>query len=278
MVKKEKIAETRDWPPQKGDGLTFQFNFTMLPDALQDDESMGRRELAVYWAIARHADKNGEGAFPSIARLARLSRYSRQAVIDALGELAFAGWIDRERRRKADGGKTSNLYIVRREGHSRVMLHAAMAAGKGGVVQPVDQGSQVAGLPSSSDLTLTISPELEPSNKSSRPSAGAEKKGMIPGFRHCTDHFFELFRAHYKGTKSPGWGAKESGLLKKDLARVQGDDRYLRVAMEVFFDGDHRKTQDFAADAGYEYGVFHGCLGGMLEHMRREELHGRADW
>jgi len=273
MIDEKKTVKKEDESPRKGDGLGSDFHFTILPDELQDDERLGRRELGVYWAIARHSDKHGRGAFPSIARLARLARYSRQAVIDATQILVCTGWIDKQKRIKADGATTSNFYFVYKA--SRTGRYSSKGEGslpaEGRVVQPTP-------LPPSTGLTETIPSELEPSNKSSRPSAGAEKKGMIPGFRHCTDHFFELFRAHFKGTKSPGWGAKETGLIKKDLARVQGDDRYLRVAMEVFFDGDHRKTQDFAADAGYEYGVFHGCLGGMLEYMRREELHGRADW
>ncbi len=276
MIEEKKTVKKEDELPKKGDGLGSDFYFTILPDELQDDDRLGRRELAVYWAIARHSDKHGRGAFPSIARLARLSRYSRQAVIDATQILILTRWIDKQKRVKADGGNTSNFYFVYKDSKalgSGIPLdyEGDGPTTKGGVVQPTTP-------PQSTGLTVTISPELEPSNKSSRPSAGAEKKGMIPGFRHCTDHFFELFRAHFKNTKSPGWGAKETGLIKKDLARVHGDDRYLRVAMEVFFDGDHRKTQDFAADAGYEYGVFHGCLGGMLEYMRREELHGRADW
>ena len=235
-----KRGEGHDRPPQKGDGLTSQFNFTMLPDALQDDESMGRRELAGYWAIARHA-----------------------------GKLILASWIDKERRSKADGARTGNLYTVRRERPPKMVWPAATGAG-GGPVKPVDGGSQVAGPPPSNGLTLTIPNELDPSKEELPPPGDKAKKKKIPGFRECTDHFFKLFKDHYKNTKSPSWGGKETNLLKLDLKRGEGDHGYLQVAREVFFDGDHRKTKDFAAEAGYEYGVFHGCLGGLLEHMRRE--------
>lgn len=273
MIEEKKIVKKEDESPRKGDGLGSDFHFTILPDDLQDDERLGRRELMVYWAIARHSDKHGRGAFPSIARLARISKYSRQAVIDATQVLVCTGWIDKQKRIKADGATTSNFYFVYKA--SKMGRYSSKEEGslpaEGGGVQPTP-------LPPSTGLTETIPNELEPSKEELPPAGDKTKKGKIPGFRECTDHFFELFRDHFKNTKSPAWGGKETNLLKLDLKRVEGDHEYLQVAMEVFFDGDHRKTKDFAAEAGYEYGVFHGCLGGLLEHMRKEEARGRADW
>ena len=83
--------------------------FTMIPAAVRD-----LRDgycLAVYEAIARHADHRTGEAFPSIATICEHTGWSKRTIIRVLDRLEEAGVIVRERRFK-DGMKAGNLYRI----------------------------------------------------------------------------------------------------------------------------------------------------------------------
>lgn len=62
---------------------------------------LGRRELLVCFALAVHMNAQGT-CRPSIATIARLSKYGRTSVIEALNELERSGWITRSRTTRAN--------------------------------------------------------------------------------------------------------------------------------------------------------------------------------
>lgn len=67
--------------------------------------------LAVYTVLARHADKNG-AAFPSQKYIGEKIGRSHPVVIEALRELAAAGFLSISKRTKRDGGRLPNDYIL----------------------------------------------------------------------------------------------------------------------------------------------------------------------
>jgi hypothetical protein len=188
----------------------------------------------------------------------------------AISGLVKKGWVERRRR-----GQASSVYRVLRQ--SEVTTSGTFDAAP----EVPDPGTNPPPEVTTPGTSILREQEEEKKNTSPGKAKAKKKEGEekeVSDFRQVTDHFTKLFREHYHGERSPDWGAKQAGLVKKDLQRVNGDVRVLKVAQELFFDGDVRKVKEFCAQAGYEYGVFHGMLGAILEYMRREEEAGRADW
>lgn len=90
--------------------------FAIIPHALFGKGSA--RELAVYGALALHADENGQ-CWPSAGRLAELVGVSVPTVHKALDRLVELGAVTRVVRRRPDGGQTSNLYVLHAWGLAR---------------------------------------------------------------------------------------------------------------------------------------------------------------
>lgn len=98
----EEERPTYDGEPARAPG------FTMIPDAvraLKDGYA-----TAVYEAIARHANSQGE-AWPSIATICEHTGWSKPHVIRTIARLEEAGLIQRERR-FSNGMKSSTLYRI----------------------------------------------------------------------------------------------------------------------------------------------------------------------
>ena len=85
--------------------------FVIVPWWLLDIEELGGFELAVYCAIARHADQEGT-AHPSRSRIAKLAGVNIKTVDRAVTKLVEVGAIEKRRRKDPAGDATSNLYIV----------------------------------------------------------------------------------------------------------------------------------------------------------------------
>lgn len=80
-------------------------------DSIYSDDSLPHRAKAVYMYLRNRM--NGERqCWPSIPRIAADLRLSETTVKRALRELEQHGYINRCRRKRGNGGYTSNLYML----------------------------------------------------------------------------------------------------------------------------------------------------------------------
>ena len=88
------------------------YHFTIVPDAVLDDENLETIPKLVFCIISRHANRDGT-AFPSLTRIAKKAGCSRSSVQEAIKALSTAGYLVKESRRKP-GGKEfySNTYTL----------------------------------------------------------------------------------------------------------------------------------------------------------------------
>lgn len=86
--------------------------FAAVPFELLDDPTiMSAIDIAVFTALRRFADfRDGDRCFPSIARIAAVSRCSRRAVQESLRRLEASGWIA---VRLGTGRGHPSQYVVR---------------------------------------------------------------------------------------------------------------------------------------------------------------------
>ena len=91
-----------------------RFPFVVTPLWVVDHPDVTPLDVAVYVAIKRHADGDGE-AYPSRARIAELAKVSVDTVDRAVKRLIDIGALEKEVRRKKNGEPTSNLYTIHEE-------------------------------------------------------------------------------------------------------------------------------------------------------------------
>lgn len=82
--------------------------FAITPEWVLDAE-ISDRAVRLYGVLARHADKKG-AAYPSHRALAERLRCGVTSVRDAIRELRDIGALTVEKKDRADGGQTANLY------------------------------------------------------------------------------------------------------------------------------------------------------------------------
>ena len=83
--------------------------FTLIENAVLEDQALGPVDVLVYLALAKYAD--GEGTcWPSMATLAKLARCARCSVVKSIARLEARGYLRRTPRFRPDGGVTSNTY------------------------------------------------------------------------------------------------------------------------------------------------------------------------
>lgn len=70
------------------------------------------RAVAVYMYLHERADKNGK-CYPAISTIARELKLSRSTVKRAIADLEKSGHLQREKRWRENGGKSSNFYYVK---------------------------------------------------------------------------------------------------------------------------------------------------------------------
>ena len=85
--------------------------FVVVPWWLLDCKDIDGYDLAVYCAIARHADNQGE-AYPSRSRIADIAGVNIKTVDRAVKTLQEVGALEKRIRRDKAGDLTSNVYIV----------------------------------------------------------------------------------------------------------------------------------------------------------------------
>jgi len=82
-----------------------------IADVLEHDtyQQVDGTELLVLIILADHSNSEGI-AWPSIDRMARMARRSKRTVLECLGALETAGYVDRHRRFNEDGKQITTLY------------------------------------------------------------------------------------------------------------------------------------------------------------------------
>lgn len=72
------------------------------------------RDVGVYMYLRDRSDAEGR-CWPGIKRIAADLHLSRSTVKRALADLERAGFLTRQERRRENGSRTSNLYIISAE-------------------------------------------------------------------------------------------------------------------------------------------------------------------
>ena len=76
------------------------------------DSALPHRAVTVYMYLRDRADKNNS-CFPGIKTIAKDLSISATTVKRALKDLETAGYVDKIRRYRQNGGNTSNYYILK---------------------------------------------------------------------------------------------------------------------------------------------------------------------
>ena len=98
---------------------------------------LGPYGLALYYALCRHANREGQ-SWPSYATLARETGMGKSQAIETMKLLVELKLLRKEPQKDGAGAPTSNLYVL---------LEVGGSAPRGlGVVQGVDWGSPQGGL------------------------------------------------------------------------------------------------------------------------------------
>jgi hypothetical protein len=143
--------------------------FVVMPWWVLDCPELEASDLAVYAAIARHADSAGF-AHPSRARIADLARVSIRTVDRAVARLVDIGAIEKQTRRDAAGDPTSNLYLVH-ETPGGVATQTALP--------PATNDTTVA-TPTTLRVATQTTHELEPSEQEPRTTGDDVATGWKP--------------------------------------------------------------------------------------------------
>lgn len=192
--------------------------FTMIPDTVR--QLNDGYALAVYEAIARHANQDGD-AWPTITRICELTGWSKPHVIKTINKLCDAGIITKTRR-QAHGMNSSTLYQI----NANVRRSTTFTARSTTDTQAVNQvysGGQP-GLPKQEPIELKPN-EQSPSGDTPLPPKGERAKTVY------TPEFESWFQDYPKGR-----GSKAEAF--KLWKRMSVDDRQAAIdALPLFIDG-----------------------------------------
>ena len=75
-------------------------------------EDLPHRSKAVYMYLKDRTNKDGQ-CYPAIGTIARELQLSRRTVERAIADLLQAGFLEKEQRWRANGGKSSLLYTIK---------------------------------------------------------------------------------------------------------------------------------------------------------------------
>lgn len=85
--------------------------YAIVPEWILDSPDVSHAGVRLYAILARYANGDGE-AFPSRKTLADRMRCSLDTIDRTVAELESAGALQVAKRRRTDGGDTSNLYVL----------------------------------------------------------------------------------------------------------------------------------------------------------------------
>lgn len=207
-------------------------HYTVVEDAVIDDEQLSAHGLLCYMAIRRHVNADGI-AWPSRSRVAKLMRCSVRKVAEALLELQEAGYL--EVASGAAEGK-SNVYTLM---NYRVERDPR---------QEVPRGQAGGAHPPRQEVPTEVSPvEVPPMKDLPSPSAPVSAPKKRPSF------WKDL--AELTVTRGGPWpaGTKEAVSL----------DRLITWGKKKAPEGTERFLRDFLDGA---WALFSGKSAGMSEH------------
>ena len=99
---------------QKTEKKGFHMSHYMTALAMKQPNLRPATKIVLYWLADHHNGETGD-CFPSIGRLAQCCEMDKSAVHRHIGTLTTKGLISVKRRRRDDGGFTSNYYILHLE-------------------------------------------------------------------------------------------------------------------------------------------------------------------
>lgn len=159
--------------------------FTPMPEALMDHAEalkLGSRELLVLWALERHRRSAGDLVFPSIERLALLTRLSERTVKRSIQQLVDLGHVTRHQARRTRSARmASNRYDLSSLWDSVATRAASDPAGQSG---PPPRG-QIVRLPRARTAREVDPSKPHPFHEASRLAADA--LAPVEAFRHTTE-------------------------------------------------------------------------------------------
>lgn len=91
-----------------------KYPFVMVPNDVIDEDTVfsDATEKMIYLVLKRHANLEGEQAYPSMATIAKKALCSESTAKRKVKELIRKGIITKENRYLEMGGKTSNMYTI----------------------------------------------------------------------------------------------------------------------------------------------------------------------
>jgi len=91
---------------------TDRQGFGVLPAHIHRDPNVTPLEKCILLDLSQYAGANGD-AWPRVALLAEHQGVSRPTIYRALASLEKRGLVERHARRRSDGSRSSNLYMLR---------------------------------------------------------------------------------------------------------------------------------------------------------------------
>ncbi len=88
------------------------------------ESDLGSTTKLVLFVLDQHVNDMGDPAFPSYARLEKLTSLSRRAVIEHVAIAEALGWLRRETRSDRSGRQQSNLFYLRVPTHPEMRSQA----------------------------------------------------------------------------------------------------------------------------------------------------------
>ena len=86
-------------------------NYIKIPtDLIEDAKLTAKQKFLMIYLYLRAGNKNY--CFPSVGKITKDTRLSRQTVVNTIKDLEEAGYIKKTRRKNSDGGNSSNLYTI----------------------------------------------------------------------------------------------------------------------------------------------------------------------
>ncbi len=98
-------------PPKPVKWEYREAGFTRISNRVFTDRTCSKDEIAVFLALAFHADREGE-CHPSLARIGSYGRSSKTTVLKALKALELKGYISKTTGSTVDGKRHANRYVV----------------------------------------------------------------------------------------------------------------------------------------------------------------------
>lgn len=220
--------------------------FTIVENAVFEDQGLSKEARTLYWALCYHADKEGR-CFPSLSTLSKETGSGRTTVVSSLKSLCRAGYIVCASRVDAAGDRCSNLYTIkgkRKRGGSTQEDHPQSPPGPRVVPGKHSNHTHLNQMKSAESTPRGVKP------KSDQPLLIAL--------------FFDLYRG--KLGAAPNWTrGKDHALLKGDLARL-GAER-MREAIELFFGDPPGDVAAWCKRVGWTYAQFHGQMGRLEQAL-----------